>query len=155
MSLRPTPASWPAGSDADRADAFDRAALVQEVGADDPPVDLGQHPPDRRMLAPHPDHSLGGLQDGEVAREPVVVVDAGEGLEQDPRARVDVAGQHLPQHHASRGRGRNGFGHGLPLAARSGALPARQGYARRPASRKGTDRPASGPAHPVSAGAGQ
>lgn len=85
MSLRPTPDFCPR-VDRDRPDAADRVALVGEVRPHDAAVDLRDHSPRRGMRDPGTQHRHGRLRRGEVPREPVMVVDRGEGVEDDPGA---------------------------------------------------------------------
>ena len=92
ISRRPTPAFWAFGIDRDRPDAPDRIALVEEVRADDPPVDLGDHAPHLRVRDPRAHHRRGGLERGEVPREAVVIVDVAERLEDDARKLVGIGG---------------------------------------------------------------
>ena len=49
ISRRPTPVFWPRGVDRDRPDARDRVALVEEVRAHDPPVNLRHDTPHLRV----------------------------------------------------------------------------------------------------------
>src|SRR5829696_2676021 len=102
------------GIDADRTDAPDRIALVEEVGADYPSILLCDHPPDRGMWDPDLHDSSGGLEHREIERKAVVVLDTAESIEQDLSTGLGVAELYLPQRYSFRGLGGNGVGHGSP-----------------------------------------
>ena len=84
--------------------ASDGPALVEEVRADDPAVQIGDHAPDRRVRDEAADEVARGLERREVAREAVVVVDSGERLVDDAGGRVAVAGLDRAQLNRSRGQ---------------------------------------------------
>ena len=92
ISRRPDAGVLGVWIDRDRADAADRVALVEEVGADDLSADLGHDAPDLGMGNPDRHHHRRRLDRGEVALEAVIVVDVPEGLEDDAREVVSVGG---------------------------------------------------------------
>jgi hypothetical protein len=62
------------GVDGERPHSGDRPALIEEIGADDAPLGLGDHTPDPGMRDEVARELPGCFQRGEVAREPVVVM---------------------------------------------------------------------------------
>jgi hypothetical protein len=80
------------GVDGDRPHSGDRPALIQEIGADDPSLGLGDDAPDRGVRDEVARELPGCFERGEVTREPVVVMQAPEGLVQDSGTLVAVGG---------------------------------------------------------------
>ena len=156
ISLRPTPAFWPSGSTVIGPTPADRVALVEEVGADDPAVDLGDDAPDGGMRDPRAHHARSAASsDGEVPREAVLVVDRAEGVEDDLRAGLRVAGLDLAERdllsHArppstpSRARGRSEAVRGSrPAWSTDGRRGSRQPRCCRWAGSASRSRPRSG-----------
>ena len=96
--------------DSDRADAGDRAALVDKVAADDPPIILGYERADlpmRQQRFHQPDCDVGRR---EIPRKIVLAGDRFERLEGDGAARDGIGRRAGPQGYADR----------LPLALFAG-----------------------------------
>ena len=96
--LAPDAGCLPGGVDGDRPDAADRAALVEEVRADEPrPLRSATTPQIEECSAKAATRSRAESTVGEVPREAVAVSDAGEGIERDVGRRVDVGNLDRPK----------------------------------------------------------
>ena len=78
------------GLDRYRPDPDDRGSFVEEVAADDLAVALSDHAIEPRMIDQHPEQPSGDFGGGEVAREPVLIIDRTECIVTDATTRGGI-----------------------------------------------------------------